>query len=78
MTEYPTAYEKDVVLEDGRAVLVRPVVPDDVVELEAAIRRRTSSPRITPVRPDPERHQPVLRALDRAPSGPRAARADRR
>jgi GNAT superfamily N-acetyltransferase len=36
---YPAAYERGVVLEDGRTVFVRPVVPDDVGELEAGIRR---------------------------------------
>ena len=36
---YPAAYESTVVLEDKRQVRVRPVVPEDVEELAAAIAR---------------------------------------
>jgi GNAT superfamily N-acetyltransferase len=36
---YPTEYEQDLGLEDGRRVHVRPVVPEDVDELRAAIAR---------------------------------------
>ena len=36
---YPVEYEHRVVLSDGRAVLIRPVVPQDCAELAAAIRR---------------------------------------
>jgi GNAT superfamily N-acetyltransferase len=36
---YPADFERDLVLEDGRAVHLRPVVPEDVTELAAAIAR---------------------------------------
>lgn len=36
---YPAQYEHPVVLADGREVLVRPVVPEDLAELAAAVRR---------------------------------------
>ena len=36
---YPVQYERDEVLDDGRAVHVRPVVPSDVDELRRAIQR---------------------------------------
>ena len=36
---YPTAYEQDLVLPDGRRVHLRPVVPDDVDELVRAVGR---------------------------------------
>ncbi len=36
---YPAAYEHAVRLSDGRTVVVRPVVPEDVAALAAAVRR---------------------------------------
>ena len=36
---YPVQYEHRAVLSDGRAVLVRPVLPEDAPELAAALRR---------------------------------------
>jgi GNAT superfamily N-acetyltransferase len=60
---YPADYEHRVVLQDGRAVLVRPVVPGDVAELAAAVRRA-----------DPE----TLRRRFLGAAGPRTAAQLRR
>lgn len=55
---YPAGYEQDLVLSDGRRVLVRPIVPGDAPELAEAIRTADADtlrrrflggpPRVTP------------------------------